>query len=170
VQLAIGLLGDLGLKKAPIKQAQSVILNYDTRDQSKPFNIPKRSVDEQRLAVSVFWISSVMSTHFQRIEPLRWTPYLDECLQTLSESDDAPTDKIFVHQIRLQLLTDKALSLTSHDDLGEARKDSIGTAPPAFYRKSLLLQLEAVKKEIPPEFQQTGELGALPLLLPRPLP
>lgn len=80
VQLAIGLLGDLGLKKATIKQAPSPIINYDTRDAPKPFSVPKRSIDEQRLAVSVFWISSVMSSHFQRIEPLCWTPYLDECL------------------------------------------------------------------------------------------
>lgn len=98
-----------------------------------------------------------LAAHFQRIEPLRWTPYLDNCLQVLNEAKDAPTEIDFVQRVRLQLLTKEALSLTSHDDLGEAR--SPDPLPTGFYRKSLLAQLEMIKRDIPLELQQNGELA-----------
>jgi hypothetical protein len=85
---------------------------------------------------------------------LRWTPYLDECLQSLYENGDCATDLFLVHLVRLQLLIEKALSLTSDDDLGMSR--SPGQLPTEFYMKNLQAQLEAIKKDIPSELQQNG--------------
>jgi hypothetical protein len=153
------------------------MLSYDARDFPKPLIALKRTIEEQRVAVGVFYLSSVyeivslepkamlttlrLSAHFQRIEPLRWTPYLDDCLQALNEAKDAPTEIVFVHRIRLQLLTKEALSLASHVDLGEAR--SPDPLPTGFYRKSLLAQLEKIKQDIPLELQHNGELAQITL-------
>jgi hypothetical protein len=35
---------------------------------------------------------------------LRWTPYLEECLEILEKEKHAPTDLLLVHLVRVQLL------------------------------------------------------------------
>lgn len=59
LQLAIGLLGDLGLKRPPAKQPPHLILNYETRSCPKNFSPTKRTTEERRVALGIFWLSSV---------------------------------------------------------------------------------------------------------------
>lgn len=59
LQLAIGLLGDLGLRRSPAKYPPHLFLNMDCRDCPKPFDPAKRTNEERRVALGVFWLSSV---------------------------------------------------------------------------------------------------------------
>lgn len=95
-----------------------------------------------------------MFTYFQRVDPMRWTPYLDECLQVLSESEDCSTDCLLSHLIRLQLLAEKAVAVSSHEDFGVSRSPI--HPPTSFYLKTLLAQLEGIKQGIPLALQQNG--------------
>jgi hypothetical protein len=58
IQLAIGLLGDLGLKRAPLRQAPSLIINHYIREYGKAAPA-KRTNEERRVAIGVFFLSSV---------------------------------------------------------------------------------------------------------------
>ena len=58
-QLAIGLVANLGLKKAPPKESPQMMLNYDARGCPKPFSPSPRTMEERRAVVGCFYISSV---------------------------------------------------------------------------------------------------------------
>lgn len=98
-----------------------------------------------------------ISSYLQRIDALRWTPYLDECLQMLAEKQEYPADTFLVHQVKLQLIVEKVSQAPWHDGL----VDSIDSmkVPPAFYLKALRAQLRDFKQNIPPELQQNGKLS-----------
>ena len=82
---------------------------------------------------------------------------MDECLQTLIELQECPTDEILVQQVRLQLIVEKAAHVPWHERDIENIKPM--TAPPAFYLKALQGQLQEVKSKLSPEAQQSGKLS-----------
>jgi len=45
------------------------------------------------------------------MEPMRWTPYMEECLRMLEEAEEYSTDKLLVHLIRSQLIRDRIASV-----------------------------------------------------------
>ena len=92
-----------------------------------------------------------MSSYFQRLDALRWTPYLDECIAVLSEKDEHPTDPLLIHLVKLQLVVEKAGQAPWHEE----RDDPNGSVrvPPIFYVKALQTQLQDFKTIIPPSIQ-----------------
>jgi hypothetical protein len=45
-----------------------------------------------------------IANFLQRGEPMRWTPYLEECLDLLAASKEYPSDELICYLIRLQLI------------------------------------------------------------------
>ena len=95
-----------------------------------------------------------MCAYFRRLDALRWTPYLDECLAVLGEKDEHPTDPLLIHLVKLQLLVEKAGQAPWHEE----RDDPNGSVrvPPIFYLKALQAQLQDFKTRIPPVIQGNG--------------
>lgn len=58
VQLAKGLVYDLGLNKAPPKEAPHLLLNFDARGCPKPFLPPVGSYQEKRALLCLYSLSS----------------------------------------------------------------------------------------------------------------
>lgn len=88
---------------------------------------------------------SSISWYFAKIDPLRWTSYMDECLQVLLEKSEAPSDEIFAHQVRLHLVAEKATQLSSKDTDHEYHQVS-GTSMP-FYLRAFNSQLSQIKSD-----------------------
>lgn len=152
-QLAMALLGNLGLNKPPLKESTQMVLNLDARGcPIKPFSPSTRTTEERRAVLGCFLLSSVVSSYFQRLDALRWTPYLDECLAVLAENKEHPTDLLLVHLVKLQLLAEKVSQAPWHEGHG----DAIGPtrAPPIFYLKALQAQLQDFKANISPEIRR----------------
>ena len=59
LQLAIGMLGDLGLKKPPPKDSPCMLLNYDARGFPKPLLPALRTLEDQRMAISCWSLSQL---------------------------------------------------------------------------------------------------------------
>ena len=99
-------------------------------------------------------IRTRLSFYFQRLDALRWTPYLDECIAVLGEKDEHPTDQLLVHLVKLQLVVEKAGQAPWHEE----RDDPNGSVrvPPIFYLKALQVQLQDFKTRIPPRIQGNG--------------
>lgn len=57
LHLAIGSLGDLGLKRPPPKESPCIMLNYDARGYPKPILPESRTIEDRRLAISC-WSAS----------------------------------------------------------------------------------------------------------------
>lgn len=103
-------------------------------------------------------IESRLSSYFQRLDALRWTPYLDECVAVLAENEELPTDTLLVHLIKLQLIVEEVGRAPWHEGYGDATDSA--RAPPTFYLKALQAQLHDFKAKIPPGIQRNGKKRA----------
>ncbi len=83
---------------------------------------------------------------------MRWTPYLDECLDLLETSKDFPTDLLLVHLVRVQLICNKATLQNLNTIVG----DSNSQLPVEFYTKTLKSELDGVERSIPQELKENG--------------
>jgi hypothetical protein len=88
------------------------------------------------------YISSV-SVYFGHVDPMQWTPYMDDCITTLMETKESPYDEMFIYQVRLQRIVGELESVR------EATK-----APPDFYLKFLQQKVAEVKGSMPSLLQQ----------------
>ena len=82
---------------------------------------------------------------------------MDECLQTLAESQECPMDAILVQQVKLQLIVEEARQVYLSN--GEFRRTEPMRAPSTFYFKALQSQLQQVKHNLPAGLQLNGELS-----------
>lgn len=62
LQLAVGLLGDLGLKKQPSDKQTCMMLEYDARGCPRPCDLGVRTLEEKRAAIACFSISQLYVT------------------------------------------------------------------------------------------------------------
>ncbi|GJC78761.1 hypothetical protein ColLi_01599 [Colletotrichum liriopes] len=93
------------------------------------------------------------------MDPLRWTPYMDECLQVLDEQPESSSDRSLAALVKMQLLKDEANKLALRCD---APPDAVdGPKPPAaMYVKLLQTQLQRIVQNLPSELQSTDSIIA----------
>ena len=90
-----------------------------------------------------------ISAFLQKIDALRWTQHMDECLQILDERQECATDEILVQQVRLQLLVERVTL--------DTWTDKPMRAPLSFYLQALHLQFQEAKDRFPPQSRRSGE-------------
>ncbi|KAJ5736933.1 uncharacterized protein N7483_002058 [Penicillium malachiteum] len=130
-QLAIGLVFDLRLNKP---QQESHTLPGKTWSKTQ-----ENTLEEKRAVLGCWMMSSVVSSYLKQIDPLQWTPYMDECLETLAKSPESINDEIFMHQIRLQRVAGEV------DDMKHT-----GKFPLSFYITSFRHRIDIIKCNISP--------------------
>lgn len=81
---------------------------------------------------------------------MRWTPYLDECLQKLSEAKEYVTDELLVYLVRVQLLYDRVMGA----DIPAV------VVPQDVYVQMFQSQMDELQKSIP-ESLQSNSIGTL---------
>lgn len=59
----------------------------------------------------IFCVSSLL----HKIDALRWTPHMNECLQEVDERRECLTDEILAQQVRLQVIVEKVTLGTWND-------------------------------------------------------
>lgn len=74
---------------------------------------------------------------------------MEESLTILGHQKESLIDESFVHQVRLQLISNE-METVRHS-----------TVPPHFYLRALQAKLDGVKKAISPEIQKDSELPSL---------
>lgn len=86
------------------------------------------------------------STHLLRIDTLRWTPHMDECLLELANNPEYEGDEILVVLVKLRKIAEKARSCAWQEDQPE---DATAKSPPVFHTKILRTELNDIKLRIP---------------------
>jgi hypothetical protein len=77
---------------------------------------------------------------------------MEECLLALSAAQESPTDEMFVHQVRLQLIVQRVSELPKmQPDWNESSR-----APLPFYLKVFRSQLLEVQSGLSPEAECNG--------------
>ena len=96
-----------------------------------------------------------VSAYFQRVDALRWTQYLEECIAVLQEKKECPTDTLLIHLVKLQLIVEKVGQAPWHD--GHDFATHPPRTPAVFYLNALQAQLEAFKVNVHPDIQRNGK-------------
>ncbi|KFY08487.1 hypothetical protein V492_06182 [Pseudogymnoascus sp. VKM F-4246] len=102
--LAISLVTTLGINRRPMpadRQNLSVIFPFP-KGTPAPSNSPKTwSPDARRAYIGAYVICSSYAHALRKTSTLKYTPYLEECAQSLSSGASLASDILLVHQVRL---------------------------------------------------------------------
>lgn len=85
------------------------------------------------------------------MDPLKWTTYMDECLDMLEESPEVLTDETLAVLVRLQRLNDEAQDLLIKDAMADG-----STTPTYIFRKGLRERLNKIRQNARPELTANG--------------
>ncbi|TAQ89078.1 hypothetical protein B7494_g2583 [Chlorociboria aeruginascens] len=156
LHLAMSLADDLGLSRPVPTEPINIMQHYSAQGCPKPLNMSnhERTMEERRAIIGLWLITSVSSNYFQRIDFMRWTPYLDDCLILLEEKHDFPTDLLLVYLVRVQIICNRAANSTWNEIFGGAGS----SVPSYFYIKTLKSQLDDLERSIPPELKSNVTL------------
>jgi hypothetical protein len=80
------------------------------------------------------------------MDPLRWTPYLEECLDMLDTGNYAPSDRLLVQHVRVQLLCNAVV-------LGPGGQ---GDAAHHVHVNTFKQQLKQLENSIPADLRSNG--------------
>ncbi|KAH8427733.1 uncharacterized protein LDX57_005442 [Aspergillus melleus] len=129
MMLAMSLVYDLRLFKPPSTDVQlmmTITQGQEESSQSPGDKTPYGLLERQRAVLACFILSSNISSHLGRQDSLKWTAQMEEALKLISISESCPGDELFVAQVRLQLLKQKADDVRQQDETNCALT---GTAP-----------------------------------------
>ncbi|KAJ6001917.1 hypothetical protein N7499_002215 [Penicillium canescens] len=163
MMLAISLVYDLRLFKPSSLDVQLMMTITQGRadDSQSPDNETLNGLlEKQRAILACFILSSNMSSHLGRQDAIRWTHQMEEALQVITINETCPGDKLFVSQVRLQLLKQRADDLRQQDETDYARTGTApvaASAPRILYIKTLRRELHELRSSFDIDTQQIGK-------------
>ncbi|KAI8682567.1 Zn(2)-C6 fungal-type domain-containing protein [Fusarium sp. Ph1] len=141
LQLAIGLLADLGLHKRPstTHPAFGSIVDdaADLRNDLQPQ--PGHSSDDRRAALGVYYVASIRCSILGKLSGLEYTPRLDEYTRQLLQDQEYPTDLLLVNLVQIRQIAIKVNDAFGNtgDTLGDKTSGSVRAIVVASIRNEL---------------------------------
>lgn len=89
-----------------------------------------------------------MSLAFQRIDPPRYTAYIDQCLRELEADEEYESDLLLVHLVRIQHLSERIAQLHVKDNVGDELA-GMARAPVSAYSSMFHTELEKFRASLP---------------------
>nr|XP_036580114.1 C6 transcription factor [Colletotrichum truncatum]KAF6787946.1 C6 transcription factor [Colletotrichum truncatum] len=147
MMLALSLVGEMHLDKPTAHQSSPLMLSvasHDKQDDERNDELAKEKLMERRRTVlGCFALSSMVSTHFGEIEPLTWTPQMEEDLAAIAGDTEYPSDMVLAVQVRLQLL---ALQAAQSCKLEMDQVGIMGLPPPTIlHTRDMLMRLQEIR-------------------------
>ncbi|KXG47021.1 Cytochrome P450 [Penicillium griseofulvum] len=144
----MAVVADLGINKSE-PDANSAMKSFKVAIGMKQTPPTARTLEERRAVLGCFLISSSYTISaalaMSRIDPMRWTPHMEESLSILAEAKDCPQDELLIVQVKIHLVLDKVYQL---------QRDGEASISLAFYLDAFRKQLDTVKSQVPPHLQQ----------------
>ncbi|KAK4125628.1 hypothetical protein N657DRAFT_654238 [Parathielavia appendiculata] len=156
--LAISLVFDLRLFKPSRPDVQAIVActqgfaeNYQTGDETV-----QAFLERQRALLACFVLSSQhaqpISSHFGRIDPLRWTPQMEDALNVITANRSCPTDEVLAFQVRVQLITHRAAQVREQHEidrsLSRAPPTATSSIPSLLYLNTLRAELQGLQDSL----------------------
>ncbi|OKL61931.1 hypothetical protein UA08_03017 [Talaromyces atroroseus] len=158
IMLAMSLVYDLQSSKPPPPDAHVIAkmtpgLGHPERNPSD--SSARGFIEQQRAVLACFLLSSIISSSFGSIVALRWNSKMEEALKSIETNEGCPSDESFAIQVRLQVLSQKALNIREPQEVDE-------TTPFAtsMYVKVLQTQLKELRASFSPRLQRRDVLTA----------
>ncbi|KAK7420978.1 hypothetical protein QQZ08_010151 [Neonectria magnoliae] len=142
-QLAITIIYDMSLTRAPIEE-QYFSVCFKVWGGRPP--APRlRSMEERRAVLAIWFLTSVMTSFIGKMDTLRWTTHMDDCLKALERDRDSPSDEVLAAFIKYQLVAEEAQKLLVRDVMGESSQ-----TPTYVFKKGMLARLQEIREGLPP--------------------
>jgi hypothetical protein len=103
-------------------------------------------------------IHDSVASYFHNIEPMRWSPYLEECLAELQKSNEYNTDPSLIMCVKMQQMVERINSSPWFD--GTDQSSGWKLCPPTLYIRALQGELQALKNDLQTEFPQNCRFQA----------
>lgn len=146
LQLMVALVVDLGLNKAPNFHDRQRVAIFATENAHGNQELSTTRTNEERRALAgCFYLTSSMSTSFKRLDPLWYSPHMEECCQVLAAEKEYPSDERLVYMVRIQHLTQRIVQTLSN----ESSSNNMGKAPITMCVKSFQLELKDINDGLP---------------------
>ncbi|KAJ5515028.1 C6 transcription factor [Penicillium fimorum] len=165
MMLAISLVYDLRLFK-PSSPGVKVMMAITQGDSDKTDHSPEEEApycvfERQRAVLACFILSSNVSSHLGRQDAIRWTPQMEEALQLIATNKSCAADELFVAQVRLQRLKQRAEDVRQQDETNYARTGTASAAsvPRILYLKTLRRELHDLRSSFRVDLQQVDILN-----------
>lgn len=149
IQLAMSLVAELGINKSPLPEnsTQSYLIEGTDTALCEGPQVPSfHPSDAMRAFLGCYYLSSVISSSFKKVDSMASSAYLDKCCNTLQEADEYPTDQRLVHLVKLQGCVRKILQLLPTESL-EATWDS--STPIIMFVNTLINDIQKLRDELP---------------------
>ncbi|KAF7542206.1 hypothetical protein G7Z17_g11789 [Cylindrodendrum hubeiense] len=147
-QLAIAVVYDLSLTRAPIEE-QYFTVCFKVWGGRPP--APRlRSMEERRAVLAL-----CMTSFIGKMDTLRWTPHMDDCLKALERDQEHISDGVFVTLIKYQLVAEEAQKLLVRDVMGESSQ-----TPTYVFKKGMLANLQEIRETLSPNLLSNMVLQA----------
>ncbi|CEL11281.1 Putative C6 transcription factor [Aspergillus calidoustus] len=162
MMLAISLVYDLRLFKPSSLDVQLIMAITQGRADENghlPSETPYALLEKQRAVLACFFLSSNVSSHLGRQDALRWTPQMGEALRVIEITDACPADRLFLSQIRLQRLKQRADDIRQQDESSLGTENDAASAPRLLYLRTLRRQLHELRASVAPDLQQIDILN-----------
>ncbi|KAI1388440.1 uncharacterized protein F4822DRAFT_402841 [Hypoxylon trugodes] len=108
-----------------------------------------RTMEERRTMLAVFHLTSSTWSTYRQTEPLRWTPYLSDCLRILGEGRGTSLDILLVTQIKCQIITNQ-LTCSQVDEIAGVEGPKV---PSAALTTTLLRQVNDIRQNLPAQIR-----------------
>ncbi|KAH7002074.1 hypothetical protein EDB80DRAFT_867093 [Ilyonectria destructans] len=142
-QLAIAVIYDLSLTRAPIEE-QYFTVCFKVWGGRPP--APRlRTMEERRAVLALWFLTSVMTSFIGKMDTLRWTPHMEDCLKALERDREHPSDEVFVAFVKYQLVAEEAQKLLVRDVMGESSQ-----TPTYIFKKGMLANLQDINDTLTP--------------------
>lgn len=139
--LAIGLAGDLGLNKPPSSDKFKYPFGH-SRATAGDFS--RRSMEQKRALAGLFYLTSLVATGFQRIDAMRYSIHLDECIRVIEGNPEHSTDLLLVELVKVTNLSERIGQTVSL-----IQNESEILVPTALRLGSFQAELDTLKQGIP---------------------
>ncbi|RFU74732.1 znii2cys6 transcription factor [Trichoderma arundinaceum] len=141
---------ELGLTKFPNEEHYSTICFKAWGGKSVP-QAKERTMEERRVVLSFWFVTSVCSAFLGKMETLVWTHHMQESLEIMESEKEYPSDETLVSLVKLQLVGEEARKLIVCDFVGRDFGRTDPDKPPTYvFKRSLLLQLQKIRETLPP--------------------
>lgn len=142
-QMAASVTYELGLTRSPVEEEyfSKCFRAWGGRQPQPKF----RTLEERRALLSLWFITSLITSFIGKMDPLRWTFHMEESLEILEREKEHAQDGILCSLIRVQLVGDEAHRLLVQDIMSG---DSPGHTPSHIYRKSMLNRLQDARNRM----------------------
>ncbi|KAK7720627.1 hypothetical protein SLS57_005406 [Botryosphaeria dothidea] len=153
LQLAVGLVIDLGLKRTARAFGKERLDNAIARSaHGQLANSELRTSDERRALLGCFYLTTIVSQWAKRYDSLRYNAQLAEVCRNLEEAQELPSDRFLVYLVRLQRIVQRIERKVPIDDFTAETM-----IPIAMFVKALHSELEEFKESLPADVAENGK-------------